>query len=148
VAAGRRPDEAYVAITADTDIVQARQRGRDLAGAIGCTPTDQTMVATAISEIARNILTHAGGGEVTMRLVERRGRAALEIVARDEGPGIVDVERALQDGYSTGSGLGLGLAGARRLMDELLVTSSPGSGTTVVMVKLCPTPGPTPRALS
>lgn len=136
---GREHHEAHVAIATDRDIVRARQLGRDLAAAIGCTPTDLTMVATAISEIARNILTHAGGGEVSMRLVERRGRQGVEIVASDEGPGIVDIERAMQDGYTTGAGLGLGLPGARRLMDELTVTSSPGSGTRVVMYKWCPT---------
>jgi serine/threonine-protein kinase RsbT len=140
--AGRRADEAHVAITADTDIVQARQLGRDLAAAIGCTPTDRTMVATAISEIARNILTHAGGGVVTIRVVERRNRPSLEIVAEDDGPGIADIERALQDGYTTGNGLGLGLPGARRLMDELSVTSAPGEGTRIVMYKW----GPTKRA--
>jgi serine/threonine-protein kinase RsbT len=140
VEAGYHPDEAQIAITTDTDIVQARQLGRALAAQIGCSATDQTMVATAISEIARNILTHAGGGQVSMYLVERRGRRGLEIVATDDGPGIADIDRALQDGFTTGAGLGLGLPGARRLMDELTVSSSPGGGTTVVMVKWCPYP--------
>ena len=135
--ASRRPDETRIEIATDTDIVKARQVGREMAAAAGCSATDLTMVATAISEIARNLLTHAGGGEVEMRLVELNGRRKLEIVARDDGPGIADLERALEDGYTTGDGLGLGLPGARRLMDEFSITSEPGRGTVVVMYKWC-----------
>jgi serine/threonine-protein kinase RsbT len=133
----RRPDEVRIAIASDGDIVRARQVGRELAAGAGCTSTDQTMVATAISEITRNLLTHAGGGQVEMRLVDRRGRTSLEIIARDDGPGIADLERALEDGFTTGEGLGLGLPGARRLMDEFLVESEPGHGTVVTMYKWC-----------
>ena len=133
----RRPDEAHIAITTDADIVKARQVGREMAAGAGCSATDLTMVATAISEIARNLLTHAGGGEVEMRMVDHNGRRCLEIVARDEGPGIADVDRALEDGYTTGEGLGLGLPGARRLMDEFAITSEPGRGTIVTMYKWC-----------
>jgi serine/threonine-protein kinase RsbT len=135
----RRPDETQIEIATDADIVRARQTGREMAAAAGCSATDLTMVATAISEIARNLLTHAGGGELAMRMVERNGRRCLEIVARDEGPGIADVDRALEDGYTTGEGLGLGLPGARRLMDEFLITSEPGKGTVVTMYKWCAT---------
>ncbi len=135
----RRPDETRIEIATDTDIVKARQVGREMAAGAGCSATDLTMVATAISEIARNLLTHAGGGELTMRMVDRNGRRCLEIVARDEGPGIADVDRALEDGYTTGEGLGLGLPGARRLMDEFTITSEPGHGTVVTMIKWCGT---------
>jgi serine/threonine-protein kinase RsbT len=130
-----RQDEAQIAITTDGDIVKARQVGREMAASLGCSSTDLTMVATAISEIARNLLTHAGGGRVEMRLVDRDGRRGLQIVARDEGPGIADLDRALEDGYTTGEGLGLGLPGARRLMDEFTITSEPGRGTVVTMYK-------------
>jgi serine/threonine-protein kinase RsbT len=139
VTTARRPDETRIEIATDTDIVKARQVGRQMAAGAGCSATDLTMVATAISEIARNLLTHAGGGELTMRMVDRNGRRCLEIVARDEGPGIADVDRALEDGYTTGEGLGLGLPGARRLMDEFTITSEPGHGTVVTMIKWCGT---------
>jgi serine/threonine-protein kinase RsbT len=133
----RRPHETRIEIATDTDIVRARQVGREMAAAAGCSATDLTMVATAISEIARNLLTHAGGGEIEMRMVDIDGRRCLEIVASDEGPGIVDIDRALEDGYTTGEGLGLGLPGAKRLMDDFTITSEPGRGTVVVMRKWC-----------
>ena len=133
----RHTDRATIPITKDTDIVKARQLGREMAADAGCGTTDLTMVATAISEIARNMLTHAGGGDVDFELVDDRGRHALVITARDHGPGIEDLDRALQDGYTTGDGLGLGLPGARRLMDDFTVTTDAKSGTTVVMRKWC-----------
>ena len=136
-AAPRDTDVVDIAIRTDADIVQARQVGREMAAAGGCGSTDQTMVATAISEIARNILTHAGGGEIELRLVEEHHRRSLLITATDEGPGIVDVAKALEDGYTTGDGLGLGLPGARRLMDEFTVVTEPQRGTTVIMRKWC-----------
>lgn len=126
-----------IAINSDADIVRARQVGRKLAARAGCSATDLTMVATAISEVARNIVTYAYKGEIEMRLVDHRGRRSLMIVATDEGPGIEDIERALQDGFSTGAGLGLGLPGTRRLVDEFSITSEPGRGTKVVMYKWC-----------
>lgn len=133
----RRPDEARIQIATDADIVRARQVGREMAAALGCSTTDLTMVATAISEIARNLLTHAGGGELEMRFVDHRSRRCLEIVARDDGPGIADLDRALEDGFTTGEGLGLGLPGARRLMDEFTISSELGRGTVVTMYKWC-----------
>jgi serine/threonine-protein kinase RsbT len=133
----RHTDHAPIAIQTDTDIVAARQRGREMAAGGGCGATDQTMVATAISEIARNMLTHAGGGEVELLLGVENRRPYLLITARDQGPGIDDLHRALQDGFTTGEGLGLGLPGARRLMDEFEITSHPRGGTTVVMRKWC-----------
>jgi serine/threonine-protein kinase RsbT len=127
-----------VPIAADVDIVTARQEGRDLAERMGCSSIESTLIATAISEIARNIMNHAGRGEIAISLVTIDGRNAIEVVASDEGPGIVDIERAMQDGYSTGPGLGLGLPGAGRLMDQFEVRSELGVGTTVVMRKWCP----------
>ena len=125
-----------IVVSTDGDIVVARQSGRELAEQIGCSATDATLVATAISEVARNIVTHAGRGEIQIRAVScEDGDAAIEVVARDEGPGIAEVEHAMQDGFSTGPGLGLGLPGARRLMDEFEITSEVGRGTTVVMRK-------------
>jgi serine/threonine-protein kinase RsbT len=117
------------------DIVTARQAGHELARQLGFSLTDVTMIATAISEIARNITSYAGRGEVRVGVQYRDGRQALVVRAEDDGPGIVDIERALEDGYSTGRGLGLGLPGARRLMDRLVVESSPGKGTIVEMWK-------------
>ena len=126
-----------IVVSTDGDIVVARQSGRELAEQIGCSATDATLVATAISEVARNIVTHAGRGEIVIHAVygDSHDDPAIEIVARDEGPGIVEVDRAMQDGFSTGPGLGLGLPGARRLMDEFEITSEVGQGTTVVMRK-------------
>ena len=127
--------EVRLLIVSDGDIVAARQSGRALAEAIGCSPTDATLVATAISEVVRNILTHAGEGEVVMTVVDHGRRCGLEVVAHDAGPGIADVERAMEDGFSTGPGLGLGLPCARRLMDEFEIASEVAVGTTVTMRK-------------
>jgi serine/threonine-protein kinase RsbT len=128
-----------IVISTDGDIVVARQSGRELAAQIGCSSTDATLIATAISEVARNILTHAGQGEVEMQAIgadsNPRREPAVEVIARDDGPGIPDIDRAMQDGFTTGRGLGLGLPGARRLMDEFEITSEVGEGTTIVMRK-------------
>lgn len=128
-------DELLIPIAADVDVVTARQRGRDLAAHAGFSSGDQTVIAAAISEIARNILTYAKRGEVTLSVVTNGDRRGIVIVARDQGPGIRDVDRALEDGYSTSGGLGLGLPGARRLMDDFDVSSGAGKGTTVTMKK-------------
>src|SRR4029078_5403832 len=120
------------------DIVTARQAGHELARQVGFSLTDVTMIATAISEIARNINSYAGRGEVRVGIQYRDGRQALVVRAEDDGPGIVDIERALEDGYSAGRGLGLGLRGAPRLLDRLVVESSPGNGTIVEMWKWIP----------
>ena len=119
----------------EADVVRARQRGRELAAALGFSSTDQTLIATAISEIARNIVSYAGSGSVTLSRIERQGRRGIQIVAEDRGPGIPDVELAMRDGYSTGNSLGVGLPGARRLVDELELVSSVGVGTTVTLRK-------------
>ena len=132
------PTDFVVDVTNSDDIVTARQAGHELARQLGFSLTDVTMIATAISEIARNITSYAGRGEVRVGLQYRDGRQALVVRAEDDGPGIVDIERALEDGYSTGRGLGLGLPGARRLMDRLIVESAPGKGTIVEMWKWIP----------
>jgi serine/threonine-protein kinase RsbT len=128
-------EDALVLIKHDGDIVAARQKGRDLAARIGFTGSDLTVIATAISELARNIVVYAQRGEVSLRIVEQNGRRCLMVVARDDGPGIADVEAAMRDGFSTGKSLGLGLPGARRLMDEFEIVSTVGRGTTITMRK-------------
>ncbi|MEU6562482.1 ATP-binding protein [Nocardia nova] len=131
-------DYVVIAVKASGDIVTARQAGRELAAELGFTLTDITMISTAISEIARNITSYAGTGEIRISVGDREGRRALVVQAQDQGPGIIDITRALEDGYSTGRGLGLGLPGARRLMDRLIVESAPGQGTLVEMWKWVP----------
>ncbi|HEX6568412.1 MAG TPA: anti-sigma regulatory factor [Acidimicrobiales bacterium] len=131
------PAPIQLAIATDADIVAARQAGRELAVQAGCSAADATLVATAISEITRNIVTYASAGEVVIDVVDAGRRQAIEVVARDDGPGIADVAQAMQDGYSSGMGLGLGLPGARRLVDEFEISSEVGAGTTVVMRKWC-----------
>ena len=130
-------DEIRVRVASDADAVTARQRGREAALAIGLSRSEATYVATAISEIARNITTHAGSGEIRIREVRRGEQIGMEVVATDEGPGIADVEAVLASDYASTAGLGLGLWGARQLMDEVEVTSEPGEGTTVTMRKWC-----------
>ena len=131
------PDAAErIAIESDADVVTARQRARALAVGLEMPSTDQTLLATAISEIARNITTYAVRGEVLIDLVrDANGRRGVRVIARDDGPGIEDLERALTDGYTTGGGLGLGLPGARRLVDEFEIETAPGEGTTVTLIK-------------
>ena len=128
-------DELTLPITADVDVVQARLHGREMAAGAGFSTGDQTVIAAAISEIARNILNYAKQGEITLRVVPNGDHKGVMVVARDAGPGIKDIGRAMQDGYSTSGGLGLGLPGAKRLMDEFEVVSVVGQGTTVTMTK-------------
>jgi anti-sigma regulatory factor (Ser/Thr protein kinase) len=128
-------DEIPVRIASDADLVSARAEARALALALGFSRTDATLIATAISEIARNIVKFAKRGEFTYSVLHADGRTGLQVVARDSGPGIADLQRALEDGYSTYRGLGLGLPGARRLMDEFEIVSTVGEGTTVTMIK-------------
>jgi serine/threonine-protein kinase RsbT len=122
-------------IAADVDVVEARQRGRALAADAGFSSAEQTVIAAAISEIARNIVMYAKQGEIILSLVQSGGRQGVAVVAIDEGPGIPDLKRAMQDGYSTADGVGTGLPGAKRLMDEFEVESVVGRGTTVKMTK-------------
>lgn len=129
------PDDITIPIFTDVDIISARQRGRALAEQVGFSTTDQALVATAISEIARNILEYAQRGEVILRVVAEGARSGILVIAKDEGPGIADVRLAMQDGYSTGRSLGLGLPGAKRLVDEFDIQSEVGKGTTIIMKK-------------
>lgn len=127
--------EILVAISSDQDIVAARQRGRALAVELGFSAVDSTFIATAISELARNIVSYAGKGEITLKIIQNSTREGILIVAADEGPGIHDLRQALRDGFSTSGSLGLGLPGVRRLMDEFEITSQPGRGTRVEVKK-------------
>jgi len=122
-----------VSIDCDADIVSARQKGRELASQCGFPTTDLAVIATAISELARNIVRYAVHGEVVLRILEANGKRGIEVMATDDGPGIADVALAMQDGYSTSGGLGLGLPGTRRLMDEFEVKSDFGKGTQVTV---------------
>ncbi len=127
--------DACVRIEQEADIVLARQKGRELAAASGLSRTDQTLVATAISEVARNIVVYARRGEVLLSRLEERGRRGVLVVARDDGPGIPDPDLAMRDGFSSGNSLGMGLPGAKRLMDDFELSSTVGKGTTVTMKK-------------
>lgn len=128
-------DEIRVPIDSEADIVTARQQGRDLAAQIGFSGSDLTLIATAISEVARNIVAYAKRGEILLSHTNQGSKRGIVVVARDEGPGIPDIALAMQDGHSTSRGLGLGLPGARRLMDEFDIVSQVGKGTTIVMKK-------------
>lgn len=122
-------------IESNGDLVPARAEARALALRLGFSRTDATLIATAVSEIARNIVVHVGQGEIVMHAVEEDTRYGLVVVARDAGPGIRDVAAALEHGYAGRGGLGLGLPGARRLMDEFDLATAVDEGTTVTMTK-------------
>jgi len=123
-------------IRSGDDVVRVRQHVRMAAADSGLSLVDQTKVVTAASELARNALVHGGGGTARVELVKAdSGRKGVRIGFTDDGPGIADVGQALTEGWTTGDGLGLGLSGARRLVDEFELTSQPGSGTSVVVVK-------------
>ena len=127
--------ESVIPIESDADVVTARQRARAMASGLELTSTDQTLLATAISEVARNITTYATRGEVLLKVIrDDAGRHGIQVIARDEGPGIENVEQALQDGFTSGGGLGLGLPGARRLVHEFHIETAPGQGTKVTLV--------------
>ena len=128
-------NESRVAISSAADIVTARQKGRALATELGFDGSDLTLIATAISEIARNIVAHAKSGEIRLTSLNHSGKRGILIVANDDGPGIPDVNRAMQYGYSTAKGLGVGLPGAKWLMDEFEIESKVGNGTKVTMRK-------------
>ena len=122
-------------ITTGDDVVRVRQAVRARAGAAQLSLVDQTKLITAASELARNTLVHGGSGVARVETVERQGRRGVKAVFTDHGPGIVDVEKALTDGYTTGTGLGLGLGGSRRLVDEFVLETAVGEGTTVTVIK-------------
>jgi len=124
-----------VVVESDGDLVEARAAARGLAASLGFSRTDATLIATAISEIARNIVVHVGHGAITMRSLVEHDRHGMEMVAEDNGIGIRDVDAALQDGYAGRGGLGLGLPGARSLMDDFEIETGPDRGTRVTMTK-------------
>ena len=130
--------EIRVAINSDQDIVGARQKGRALAAELGFSSADATLIATAISELARNIVSYARRGEIQLHKIQNTFRQGIMVIASDEGPGIRDIRQALRDGFSTSGSLGLGLPGVRRLMDEFEIASQPGRGTTVTVKKWRP----------
>jgi serine/threonine-protein kinase RsbT len=127
--------EIQVAINSDQDIVSARQKGRVMANELGFSSGDATLIATAISELARNIISYAGRGQISLKMVNGLNRQGISVIATDDGPGIPDIHQALRDGFSTSGSLGLGLPGVRRLMDEFEITSQPGRGTIVAVKK-------------
>lgn len=128
-------NEIQVPINSDQDIVAARQKGRSLAAALGFSSGDATLIATAISELARNIITYAKSGEIRLTVINGSARQGIQLVARDQGPGIPDVQQALRDGFSTSGSLGLGLPGVKRLVDEFEIASEENRGTTVTAKK-------------
>ena len=127
--------ETRVTIKADVDILTARQKGRALAQEIGFSNSSLTLIATAISELTRNILLYARTGELILSQVQEDGLQGILLIAKDSGPGIPDITRAMEVGYSTSGSLGLGLPGVRRLMDEFQIVSAAGRGTTVTARK-------------
>lgn len=139
VPAAQRPTSSNVKvripIDSEADVALAEEHGRRLASRLDFLPSDVTAIAAAILEVARNVLAHGCRGDLLLHLIQKRGRLGVSIVARDKGPGITNVRQALRDGCSTSGGSGLGLASARRLMDEFKLQSEPGRGTTVTMRK-------------
>ena len=124
-----------VPVSRDADVVLARQKGREVAALVGFSATEQTLIATAISEVTRNIVKFADRGEVVISMIAAGARRGVSVVARDVGEGIADIEQAMQDGFSTYDGFGLGLPGTKRLMDRFDLDSVPGEGTTITMEK-------------
>jgi serine/threonine-protein kinase RsbT len=127
--------EIRVPINSDQDVVSARQKGRGMANELGFSSGDATLIATAISELARNIVSYARKGQISLKGIQGSSRVGIQVIASDDGPGIPDIRQALRDGFSTSGSLGLGLPGVRRLMDEFEITSQPGRGTTVAVKK-------------
>jgi serine/threonine-protein kinase RsbT len=127
--------EVRIRIASDSDVLVARRKGRELVDQAGFSLTDVALIATVISELARNILLYAEHGDIVLTLLDEGGKRGILVVAADEGPGIPDVTRAMQDGYSTSGGLGLGLPGVKRVMDEFEIVSLMGRGTTVTAKK-------------
>jgi serine/threonine-protein kinase RsbT len=122
-------------VRTEEDIVRVRQAARTNSVAAGLSLVDQTKLVTAASELARNTLIYGRGGNVTVDVLEQPGRKGVRLTFEDKGPGIADIEMALRDGYTTGSGLGLGLSGAKRLVNEFDLYSRPGEGTRVTITR-------------
>ena len=128
-------DNRTVPVEEELDIVTARQAGRELSRSLGFGVVDQTRITTAISELARNIVLYAGTGTITLKKITNGNSTGIAVVSADRGPGIACVEQAMEDGFSTSNGLGAGLPGVRRLMDEFELETTPGQGTTIQIVK-------------
>jgi serine/threonine-protein kinase RsbT len=128
-------NDVRVPISSDLDLVRAREEGRVLAGQLGFAKLDLTLISTAISELARNIVRYARHGEIVLRPIQDGAGTGIVIIAQDEGPGILDVNRAMQQGYSTSGGLGLGLPGVRRIMDKFEIVSEIDHGTVITVTK-------------
>jgi len=128
-------NEIRLPINSDQDIIAARQKGRSMAIALGFSSADATLIATAISELARNIVTYAKFGEIRLAVIHGSARQGIQLVAHDTGPGIPDIQQALRDGFSTSGSLGLGLPGVKRLVDEFEIVSKMNGGTTVTAKK-------------
>lgn len=124
-----------LALSGQADVVAVRQNTRSVAVEIGLTIVDQTKIVTAASELARNTIVHGGGGKVTLEIVRDGLKQGLRLVFEDHGPGIADIERAMQDGYTSGNGLGLGLGGSKRLCSDFAIESQPGVGTRVTITR-------------
>jgi serine/threonine-protein kinase RsbT len=131
--AGTKSDSLH--IRSETDVVQVRQAVRQWAVELGFSLVDQTKVVTAASELARNVLVHGGGGSVRLEILQKNPRQGLRLIFEDQGPGIPDIHLAMRDGYTTGGGLGLGLGGSKRLVNEFDIESRPGEGTRVTITK-------------
>jgi len=127
--------EIAMPIRSDLDVLKARQQGKELAAGLRFTNSELTIIATAISEIARNTVLYAKIGRLTLNVLRQGSKRGIQIVVEDQGPGIADLGMAMQDGYSTSHGLGIGLPGSKRLMDEFNIKSEVGKGTTIVMTK-------------
>jgi serine/threonine-protein kinase RsbT len=128
-------EEVRVPVSSATDVVRARDTGRAIATTLGFSTSDATLIATAVAELARNIVLYAGHGNMILRRIEQGPRPGISVVAVDNGPGIADVARAMREGFSTSGRLGLGLIGVKRIMDEFEVVSEVGAGTRVTIKK-------------
>ena len=124
-----------LAVESSSDVVRCRQRVREPAVALGFSLVDQTKLVTAASELARNTYSYGGGGTMVIDLLDDGTRRGIRLVFEDDGPGIVDIEQALRDGYTSGDGLGMGLGGSRRLVNEFEIESTPGSGTRITAIR-------------
>lgn len=122
-------------VSSDKDVVQVREHAREVAGTLGFTTNDRTLITTVVSEICRNILEYAQKGQVAIKPLYLNSKRGICITASDDGPGIADIKMAMQDGYSTGRGMGVGLPGSKRIMDEFDIQSKPGKGTKITMCK-------------
>jgi serine/threonine-protein kinase RsbT len=128
-------NESCVKILTEWDIVAARQLGRNVAKELGFGSVDQARITTAISELARNIYLYAGTGEIEIESISEFGKYGLKVIASDKGPGIPDIRKVMEDGFTTSGGLGAGLPGVKRLMDDFSITSTVGEGTSIQVVK-------------